>query len=158
MDNLILGIKTFVLGVTAAFSSVTSQALIVPKATPTPQPTNPPASQVQEDTVIREGEYSYSNYNLKYSIAVPKKGGDIIGAYSGVCEGPITGKFEGGEGGNIKGETEVDCKVAIFSYKLKASYTGKLYLKMGKADLNWKGKIPYTQNSGNLSVNFEPVN
>lgn len=154
MDNLILGIKGIVLGITTTLSAVTSTYFASPPS-PTPAPT--PVAQVQKDVVTRSGEYSYSGYTLKYSLNVPKNGGDINGQFSGVCNGPIIGKFAGGSGGNIEGSTQANCKVAIFSYNLKVTYTGKLYLKMGKVDINWAGQIPYTNNSGNLSINFEPV-
>ncbi len=155
MDNLILGIKSIVLGITTTISAVTSTYFAPPPA-PTPAPT--PVVQVQKDVVTRSGEYSHSGYTLKYTLNVPKSGGDINGAFSGVCNGPIIGKFAGGEGGNIEGSAQTDCKVAIFSYNLKVAYIGKLYLKEGKIDLNWEGQIPYTNNSGNLSINFEPIN
>ncbi len=151
MDNLILGIKSFVLGITTLISTANAPTTVIP----TPSPT--PIAQVQKDLVTRSGEYSYSGHTLKYVVTVPKGGGNINGTFSGVCEGPIKGKFAGGEGGNVSGDAKANCKVAIFSYNLKANYEGKLYLKTGKVDLNWTGKIPYTNNSGNLSINFEPV-
>lgn len=156
MNDLILGVKYFVLGITTMISTVTTSVFVAPKATPTPTPS--PTAQIQKNLVVREGEYTYSGYSLKYSLSVPKNGGDINGNFSGVCEGPIIGYFAGGEGGDIKGSAQVDCKIAFLSYNLKATYTGKLYLKQGKVDLNWEGEIPYTQNSGSLSINFEPVN
>lgn len=155
MDNIIIGIKGFILGITTTITAVTSTYL-APAPTPTPLPT--PVPQLQEDVVTRFGEYSYSGYTLKYVLNIPKNGGEISGAFSGVCEGPINGSFAGGGGGNVSGDAEANCKVAIFSYKLKANYTGKLYLNEGKVDINWTGEIPYTANSGSLTINFEPVN
>lgn len=155
MDNLILGIKSIVLGITTTLSAVSS-TYFAPPLTPIPIPA--PVTQVQKDLVTRSGEYSHSGYTLKYTLRVNKDGGPITGEFKGVCVGPIIGKFTGGEGGNIEGQAQANCKVAIFSYNLKANYTGKLYLKEGKVDINWAGQIPYTQNSGNLSINFEPVN
>ncbi len=155
MDNLITGIKTLILGITTTLSTVTS-TYFAPPPVSTPAPT--PVAKVQKDVVTRSGEYSYSGHSLRYSLTVPRDGGDINGAFSGVCEGPITGKFAGGEGGNVEGSAQANCRVVIFNYNLKATYTGKLYLKEGKVDINWSGQIPYTQNSGNLSINFNPVN
>lgn len=152
MGDLFSNLKSFVLGITTLISTATSPALPAStiQATPTPTPT-----VVQKDIVTRSGEYSYSNYTVRYEISVPEKGGPITGSVSGVCEGPITGNFTGGEGGNIEGQAEATCKVAIFSYNLKVNYTGKLYLKEGKVDVNWTGNIPYTQSSGSLTLNFE---
>lgn len=158
MDNLILGIKSVILGITATLSAVTS-TYFTPPPTPPPAggPSPAPLALVQKGMVERSGEYSYSGYSLKYTVRVNKNGGPITGEFSGACVGPISGKFSGGEGGNIEGSAQANCKVAIFSYNLKVSYTGKLYLKSGKVDLSWAGQIPYTQNFGNLSINFEPV-
>lgn len=154
MNNLILGIKSFVLGITTLISTTTSPALTAPADLPT---LSPSSQVVQAGMVTRSGEYSYSGHVLKYTLTVPQKGGDINGSFSGVCEGPITGKFAGGNGGNIEGSAQAKCSIAIFSYNLKVNYTGKLYLNEGKVDINWAGEIPYTQNSGNLAIDFEPV-
>ncbi len=154
MNNLILGIKSIVLGIATTLSAVTSTYFTPP---PTPVPSPAPVALVQKDVVERSGEYSHSGYSLKYTLRVNKNGGPITGEFKGVCVGPITGEFKGGEGGDIEGSAQANCKVAIFSYNLKVTYAGKLYLKEGKVDLNWLGQIPYTQNSGNLSINFEPV-
>lgn len=154
MDNLILGMKSFLLGITTIILTAISPTTTAPITSPTPSPT----SQVnQSDIVTRSGEYSYSGHTLKYLLNVPKNGGEITGSFSGVCEGPITGRFDGSEGGTIEGGTEVNCHIAIFSYALKANYFGKLYLKAGRAEINWSGKIPYTKESGSFTINFEHV-
>lgn len=157
MDNLILGIKYLILSTTTAIVTAVSSAVPMQQEeiiNPTPEPTPVVAGQ---DIVTREGEYSYKGYALKYSINVPQKGGTISGSFSGVCEGPITGTFDGKEGGKVEGEAKAICKVAILTFDLKAKYDGALYLKTGKVDINWEGEIPYTQNKGSFTVNFEPL-
>jgi|SRR3989338_1896631 len=150
MEQILLGIKSFIAGVTTILVSTVSVASM---PTPTPMPTPHP---VGEGQIIRSGEYSYQGYTLKYTVNLPKEGGAITGNFSGVCEGPISGEYDGKE--IINGEAQATCKVAFLSYNLKAKYSGKLYLNEGRADINWEGEIPYTENKGNFSVNFEPVN
>lgn len=149
MNNLLLGLKTLTLGIVAALSTTTPT--LVPRVTPTPLTT--PAKNM----VVRSGEYSYSGYTLKYTLRIPKDGGKVTGSFGGVCEGPITGQFDGKEGGKVIGEAKANCRIAFFSYHLKAGYDANLYLEQGKVDVNWTGEIPYTSNKGSFSINFEPV-
>lgn len=151
MNNILLGLKNITIGIITALTAVSQTGAVV-HHTPTPLPT--PAKNI----VVRSGEYTQSGYTLKYIVRVNKDGGPITGEFSGVCVGPITGKFDGGEGGKVEGEARANCKVAIFNYNLKAIYNGNLYLKGGHVDINWVGEIPYTSNSGNLSVNFDSAN
>lgn len=151
MDNLILGFKSIALSLIATLTAL-SHTGVAPSPSPTPEPSP------DKNTIIRSGEYSYSNYTLKYTLRIPKNGGDISGYFSGVCTGPITGKYEGGEGGKVEGRAEANCKIVILKYDLKATYSAKLYLKEGKADINWEGEIPYTPNKGSFTANFEPAN
>ncbi|MCL5784290.1 MAG: hypothetical protein M1142_02975 [Patescibacteria group bacterium] len=152
MNNFLLGIKNLTLGIVAALSVTTPT--IFPKATPAPTPLPTPAKNV----VVRTGEYSYQGHTLKYTLRIPKNGGPITGDFSDACEGPITGTFDGQEGGNVTGKAEANCKVVLFNYNLKATYNAKLYLKQGKVDINWEGKIPYVGDKGSFTINFEPVN
>ncbi|MBI2338392.1 hypothetical protein HYU95_04375 [Candidatus Daviesbacteria bacterium] len=150
MDNLFAGIKNFTLTVVAALTTIVPVAI-----TPTPVPT--PLPTPSENIVVRSGEYSYSGYTLKYTLNIPKKGGAVTGNLSGVCEGPITGNYDGKEGGKAAGEAQANCRIAVFTYNLKATYDANLYLKQGKVDVNWAGEIPYTSNKGSFTVNFDPV-
>ena len=152
MENILLGLKNLTLGIITVLTAVSRAGAVVPQNTPTPLPT--PVRNI----ITRTGEYSYSGYSLKYIVRVNKDGGPITGEFSGVCVGPITGKFAGGSGGNIEGEAKANCKIAIFNYNLKASYTGNLYLHNGLVNINWSGEIPYTANSGSFTVNFESLN
>lgn len=152
MDNLLIGLKSLTLGIVAVLTTTTPIISLFPKADPTPLPT-----PVAENTVERSGEYTYSGYTLRYTLRIPKDGGAVDGNFSGVCEGPITGSFDGKEGGKVTGEAKANCKIAFFSYKLKAAYDANLYLKLGKVDVNWTGEIPYTPNKGSFTMNFEPV-
>lgn len=152
MDNFLSGIQQIGLGIAAFFTTVTHSGSITPVVTPTPQPTFPP------NIITRSGKYDYQNYQLRYTLHIPKDGGAISGEVSGVCNGPILGDFDGKEGGIVKGVAQANCKIAVFSYHLEGRYTGKLYLKQGKVDLDWVGQIPFTQNHGSFTVGFDPVN
>ena len=155
MENILLGLKKITLGIVTALTATSHGVSVLPQATPTPQVT--PAA-IDKNIVTRSGEYSYSGHTLKYTIRVNKNGGPITGEFSGVCIGPITGKFVGGEGGSIEGEAKANCKVAVFNYNLKATYTGNLYLEGGYVNVNWAGEIPFTTNSGSFTANFDSVN
>lgn len=146
MENILLGIKYFVVGISAFL-------VASPTPTPTPQPTAIPLS---ENIVTRSGEYSYQGYTLKYTINVPKEGGTITGAFSDVCVGPINGTYYASSG-KIEGEAKATCKIAFISYDLAAKYNGNLNLREGKIDLNWEGEIPATSHKGSFTVNFEPL-
>lgn len=149
MNNLLAGLKTLTLGLVAALTATTPT--VFPKATPVPVPA--PAKNI----IVRSGEYSYSGYTLKYTLRIPKDGGKVTGNFSDACEGPITGNFDGKEGGKVTGEAQANCKIVLFTYKLKANYEAKLYLNQGKVDVDWTGKMPYVGDQGSFTIYFEPA-
>lgn len=154
MNNILLGLQHFALGTVAFLSTINPGGIAnhKPQVTPTPKPV------INKNIVSRSGQYSYSGYTLKYTVNVPKDGGEVTGSLDGVCKGPITGKFEGGEGGSVEGSAKASCGISFITYDLEAKYNGKIYLKEGKIDLDWEGKIPYTKNQGSFTINFEPAN
>lgn len=122
----------------------------------TPPPVNNPETVIQQNMVVRSGVITYSEQSVKYIINIPKNGGDVTGSVSGICNGSITGTYDGGEGGNISGTANPSCGVAFIRQTFNISYNGQLYLKQGKADLNWEGDIPSTPGKGSYTFNFEP--
>lgn len=148
LSNMIASIMAAVVGL----ASSVVPGISTPQATPTPTPN----VVIQENMVIRSGEISYSGQSVKYSINIPKNGGDITGSISGVCTGDITGTYDGIEGGKVSGEANPSCGIAFLRQTFNISYDGQLYLKQGKVDLNWEGNIPSTPGKGFFSYNFEP--
>ncbi|MBI3486189.1 hypothetical protein HY025_04615 [Candidatus Daviesbacteria bacterium] len=154
MFNLFNGFQKLSLSVVAALSSiVASQPAVVAKA---PVKTPSPVATVIQDTVTKSGEYNYSGQSIKYIVNFPKQAGKITGNLSGTCSGPIDGNFDGKEGGQIEGKVSASCQVAFLKQDFVVNYSGKLYLKDGRADLNWQGNIPFTENHGSFTLNFSP--
>lgn len=77
----------------------------------------------------------------------------MSGSVSGVCNGPISGKFDGGQGGKIQGKTEPSCQIGLLTQNYQINFSGLVYLKDKRIDVNWSGNIPY-QNSGSFSLYF----
>ena len=137
--------------------------------TPTPAPTNTASSNstaqptadltpkpLPDEQVTASGEYTYLGQSITYSFNFPKNGGTVSGSVGGVCNGPVTGKFEGGNGGKISGKISGSCGVGILSQNIQADYSGKAYLNTDKIDINWEGNIPFFSNLGSFTLNFTP--
>lgn len=122
----------------------------LPKPTPIPTP-------APKNYIIRSGEYSYAGQTLKYTIHLPKNGGKLTGSFSGACNGPIEGTFDGGPAQVAEGEAEARC-IFLLNKKLEAKYVAHFDLEGGKAYVDWKGDIPYTSGQGSFTAEFEPVN
>ena len=148
-------ISKIIASVMATVSGITSSVL--PSITP-PQITPTPQSPIfiQENIISRSGEIFYAGQTIKYSINIPKNGGDITGSVNGICEDQIIGTFDGIEGGKIAGTASPNCGVAFIRKTFNVSYEGQLYLKQGRAVLNWTGDIPSTSGKGTYIFNFEP--
>lgn len=152
MFELFQKISLTIASVFAGTTVASSPANVVKQAVVTPSPIS------QVEMVNRSGEFSSSGQTVRYSLRMSKNGGEITGNITGSCEGPIKGSFEGGEGGKIEGKAKASCGIAFIRQNIEVNYSGKLYLKEGKADLNWIGEIPFVANSGSFILNFEPVN
>lgn len=150
-QKLSLTIASFVTGATVAGNAAMSTPR--PLITPSPSP-----KVVEVPVVVRSGEYAISGQSVKYLVNIPKNGGEIKGNITGTCDGPISGNFDGNEGGKIEGRAKASCGIAFIRQNIEVSYTGNLYLKQGRADLNWTGDIPFSPSSGSFSIYFEPVN
>lgn len=148
LSNIVASVVTATVGIASS---------VVPGITP-PQitPTSPRAEIMQQNIITRSGKITYSGQSVKYSINVPKNGGQITGYVSGVCKGSLTGNYDGIEGGKISGKTSQSCGIGFIRKTFNITFNGKLYLKQGKIDLNWEGNIPSTPGKGSYSFNFEP--
>lgn len=148
LSSMIASVMTAVVGL----ASSVVPGISTLQATPTPTP----SVVIQENMVIRSGEISYSGQSVKYSINIPKNGGEVTGSVTGICEGNIKGTYDGVEGGKISGTASPSCGVAFVRQTFNISYEGQLYLSQGRANLNWEGNIPSTSGKGSYIFNFEP--
>lgn len=150
--NLIPDIQTFSLFIASAITSLFAFGGIeeVP-ATPLPSPTS-------LNSVTKSGEYNYAGKSINYTLYFPKNGGEITGSIDGSCSGPITGTYDGKDGGDITGTLNATCFFAFIEKSFQIDYSGKLYLEEGRADLDWEGEVPLTENKGNFTLNFDSDN
>lgn len=131
--------------------------LIKPSATPTSQPTSQPQSinaPKSSTTITATGGYSYAGQNLSYTFTFPRDGGDVTGNVGGVCSGPVHGKYDGGDGGNVSGQIPVTCQIGFIKQNYQLNYNGKVYLKDKRVDVDWTGNIPFYSNSGSFNLYF----
>lgn len=151
--------------------------LIKPSATPTSQPqsqtqvqtqaqnqaTNPPQSSTTTSPIVTPapssiitatGGYNYAGQNLTYTFTFPRDGGDVTGNVEGFCSGPVSGKYDGGDGGNVSGQIPVTCQMGFIKQNYQLDYNGKVYLKDKRVDINWTGNVPFSSDSRSFSLYF----
>lgn len=112
-------------------------------------------STISEDKVVINGNFRIPDfYKLNYNFVFPKKGGDITGRISGVCDGTINGKSDkpdsDGEA-RIEGAFSGDCKpIPGLSFKTKASgnFEGQLQFKENKVHIIYILNEPYQTRGG----------
>jgi len=141
-----------------------------PSATPTSQPqttpqlekspqspttTSPVIAPALNPMITASGGYSYAGQNLTYIFTFSRGGGDVTGNVDGVCNGPVSGKYNGGDGGSVSGQIPVTCQVGFVNQNYLLNYDGKVYLKDKRVDINWTGNIPFFTNSGSFSLYFQ---
>lgn len=129
-----------------------------------------PFTQVS-DTIIISSTMTYGGYpnqGIRFNITMPKAGGDISGNFSGLCNGSINGYYNGGEGSInaryeggksnfILGRAWGSCNIPFLDRAVDISYTGTMFPKDGKADIDWQSHSGVTgENSGSFTQNFIP--
>jgi len=120
-----------------------------PWVTPTPIPTvapiinqaTPSSTPIPVVYLTGQGEYSIIGQKINYEIKMPKSGGSVTGEISGMCKAPITGTYDGGEGGKIHGNTKVKCTVLFSDIDGEAEFTGNVFPNKEKVDFRIKGKF-----------------
>lgn len=147
LSQIVASVVAAVVGITAS---------VVPDITPSQIIPTPTSNIVEQNIITRSGVLTYSGQSVNYTINVPKDGGQFTGSVSGVCQGSLTGNYDGGEGGKINGQLNPSCGIAFVRQTFNINFDGKLYLKQGKIDLNWEGNIPSTPGKGSFTYNFEP--
>lgn len=116
-----------------------------------------PVQPIQSDVIVRSGEYSYAGQTLKYTVNIPKNGGQLKGKLTGVCNGTIKGYFKGSPSYGIDdGVAEARCPV-LLNKKLSVTYVAHIILPEGWARIDWMGNLPYTSGKGTFTTSFEPA-
>lgn len=145
---------------------IAQQIIYSPSPTPSPisspNPTsssvvNPSQNPTSSDVITTSGEYSYLGQGVTYTVSFPKNGGDVHGSLGGMCHDSfINGKFEGGDGGKIQGTIFAWCGIAFLQQRVIANYTGNVYLKDGRIDVNWEGNTQSSWGRGSYTLKFNP--
>lgn len=99
-------------------------------------------------------DFSYYGQSINYWVTFPKDGGDIQGGFSGACNGIITGKYAGGDGGNIAGTAGGSCKVGFLAVDLAAHYQGKIYTSKKEINVDYEILEPI-KNTGSITLTFD---
>lgn len=147
--------------------------LIKPSVAPASQPTSQPQPQTQaqvqaqtqatnpttaapapNQTITATGGYNYAGQNLSYTFTFPRDGGDVTGNVEGFCSGPVHGRYDGGDGGNVSGQIPVTCQMGFIKQNYQIDYNGKVYLKDKRVDIDWTGNIPFSSDSKSFSLYF----
>lgn len=139
--------------------------LVKPSVAPTSQPkssnspqaattTSPTAPTVPDLMITASGGYSYAGQNLSYTFTFPRDGGDVTGNVEGFCSGPVHGKYDGGDGGNVSGQIPVTCQMGFIKQNYQLDYNGKVYLKGKRVDVDLTGNIPFSSDSRSFSLYF----
>ncbi|OGE18864.1 hypothetical protein A3J19_04910 [Candidatus Daviesbacteria bacterium RIFCSPLOWO2_02_FULL_41_8] len=115
--------------------------------------------KVNPDMIIIPGRIPILEGESIYKIYLPKKGGEVKGTISGVCNGNVTGTYDGKNFGTVSGNIVVNCPVGpgnLFKPQVKIQYEGKVNLAEGKINGSWKITEPITaQNDFQLA--FTPI-
>lgn len=104
------------------------------------QETNPDMIIISDKIYILGGESTYKFY-------LPRKGGEVKGTISGVCNGNVTGTYDGKNFGRVSGDIVVNCPAGpgnLFKPQVKIQYEGKVNLTEGKINGSWKITEPIT--------------
>ncbi len=117
---------------------------------------------VDKDTVNFSGEYAIGDFDkVKWTLFLPKNGGEITGTASGACNGKIIGYFEtpdtNGEG-KISGNLDGECQPVprfVFKTKVKSTFEGMAHLKTGKIEVIHNTTEPFEWR-GSFDLYFTP--
>lgn len=142
--------------ITAAITSVLT-ALTISTASPIPTPntlpSTPPTTQ-QDSYYSAQNTITYQSYSVSYNFQIPKNGGQITGAFSGTCNGPVDGNYNPSNTPEISGNLTGKCNLGIFNLDIKGLYTGTLNEESKTLTVNYQITSPL-QKSGTETILLE---
>src|SRR3989338_3034711 len=147
--NFITGLKTLIVGILTSVSTAVSPVTpFFPAQSPAPKPTiisqtvqNPYPSPIptnnpiptstplplnQNDNINIQGTYSYLGQSIKYSLSVPKNGGQFKGKIDGACQAEVSGNYSKENSGAISGQALGTCHIVFVKYQGSINFTGHL--------------------------------
>lgn len=108
-----------------------------------------------EDLIVSKGVFQYSEHKINYTFSFPKAGGDVKGSLEGVCNGVLTGQYNGGSRNSLSGNFDGSCTAGpILSFlgnenfssfikpTVKATYTGDVDKDKGKIYIRYNMTEP----------------
>lgn len=134
--------------------SVNSAAPSAVKPTQAPSPAATQQQQrpvLAQDTVRAEDSIDYMNQKTTYYIDIPKSGGKIYGKMSGLCNGDISGEFNGqtvdfaktSDRHDIAGEVVGTCKVSFLPVSASAKFYGEVSFSTNRVSLTADVEKPF---------------
>lgn len=159
MNSFLEAVQQFLLTTTAAVTTAVSIIYPINQGTPqsqaTPQPTTQAATESVVELITASGQYSYLNQHIKYTVTIPKTGGEVKGSFEGPCQGDITGNYDGQAIGSIKGSLQGKCKLGFIEQEIKGQYSGTVNQPESKVDLNWANDGTYGPKQGTLTLDIQ---
>lgn len=111
------------------------------------------------EMIIISNKIYISGGENEYKFYIPKKGGEVTGSISEICNGNITGTYDGKNLGTVSGNIVASCPAGpgnLFKPQVKIQYEGKINLTEGKINGSWKITEPITAQSG-FQLEFTPT-
>lgn len=104
-----------------------------------------------QDTVRAEDSIDYMNQKTTYYIDIPKDGGRISGKMSGLCNGDITGEFNGqtvdfaktSDRHDITGDIVGTCRLGFLPVSASAKFYGEVSLSTNRVSLTADVEKPF---------------
>lgn len=137
----------------------------IPKTTPPAKLAEVKTKEIKEnqevnpDMIIIPGKINILEGESIYKFYLPRKGGEVKGTISGVCNGNVTGTYDGKNFGTVSGNIVVNCPAGplnLFKPQVKIQYEGKVNLTEGKINGPWKMTEPITMQSA-FQLPFTPT-
>ncbi len=137
----------------------------IPKTTPLEKLTEVEIKEVREEQkvnpemIIISGKTYVFDGESTYKFYLPKKGGEVTGTISGVCNGHVTGTYDGKNFGIVSGNIVANCPAGpgnLFKPQVKVQYEGRVNLTEGKINGHWKITEPITLQN-DFQLEFTPT-
>ena len=97
------------------------------------------------------GKFAGQEGSITVEMSFPLEGGDVVGTFSGDCDGKISGTFAGGNGGAISGTGKGSCG---YVFPASGSFSGTVNTASKSVPISGQGRASGVNGSGSITLTY----
>ena len=117
------------------------------------KPSEPTRPARNPTVIVANGNLSGGKYSVTISMNIPAEGGAVTGAFSGTCDGKITGTYNAGDG-TIAGKAFGSCTPLVLPVPARGEFDGTVISQTHSVPLIGTGTAMGISKSGSVTLTY----